>query len=118
MCCCLCVNHSSSRVFFSFLVKVVFNHETLPGQYRSFQDGKFFKDNKLLGEQETSISLGLYIDDFEVCNPSRKIYKMTAVYWVVLNIPAKFCSSLHSIQQFLERILMYNCLDMKSYSSD
>ena len=40
-----------------FLDKVVFSQETLTGQYRSFQDGQYFKDNKLLGEQETDISV-------------------------------------------------------------
>lgn len=84
-----------------FLDKVVFNREHLPGHYRSFQDGQYFKANKLLGEQETGISIGLYIDDFEVCNPlgtSRTIHKITAVYWVVLNLDAKFRSSLPLIQ--------------------
>lgn len=59
-----------------FLDKVVFNQDSLPGYYKSFQDGRYYKENKLLGEEEISISLGLYIDDFEVCNPfgtSRKI---------------------------------------------
>lgn len=84
-----------------FLDKAVFNQESLPGTYKSFQDGQYFKDNQLLGEQDIGITLGLYIDDFEVCNPlgtSRKIHKITAVYWVVLNLPAKYRSSLHSIQ--------------------
>lgn len=36
-----------------------------------------------------------------MCNPlgtSRKLYKITAVYWVVLNLPATFRSSVTSIQ--------------------
>lgn len=84
-----------------FLDKLVFIKVDKPGQYGSFQDGVYFKENKLFGVQETSISVGLYIDDFEVCNPlgtSRKIHKITAVYWVVLNLPAKFRSSLPLIQ--------------------
>lgn len=84
-----------------FSAKLVFNNENKPGKYRSFQDGQYFKENKLLGVQETSISIGLYIDDFEVCNPlgtSRKIHKITAVYWVLLNLPAKFRSTLPLIQ--------------------
>ena len=68
------------------LEKVVFSQEHLPGQYRSIQDGQYFKDNKLLGEQETSISIGLYIDDFEICNP--------------LGTSKKFTSSLLSIGLF------------------
>ncbi len=84
--------------------KVVFNEDCLPGQYRSFQDGQFYKLNTLLGGQGNCISLGVYVDDFEVCYPlgtSRKIHKITAVYWVVLNLPAKFCSTLPSIQHAL-----------------
>lgn len=45
--------------------------------------------------------MALYIDEFEICNPlgtSRKIHKVTAVYWVLLNLPAKLRSSLTSIQ--------------------
>lgn len=36
-----------------------------------------------------------------MCNPlntSRKIHKMVAVYWVLLNLPPKYRSNLHSIQ--------------------
>lgn len=75
-----------------FLDKVVFNQESLPGQYKSFQNGRYDKKNKLFGEEELSIALGLYRDDFEVCNPlgtSRKIHKITAVYWITLNLPSK-----------------------------
>lgn len=52
------------------------------------------------GEQELQIALGLYIDGFELCNTlgtSEKINKISVVYWVILNQPSKFRSSLHSI---------------------
>lgn len=42
----------------------------------------------------------LYIDDFEICNPlgtSRKKHKVTAVYWVLADIPATLRSTLCSI---------------------
>ncbi|XP_041863678.1 uncharacterized protein LOC121653945 [Melanotaenia boesemani] len=84
-----------------FSEKLVFNREDKPGHYWSFRDGRYFKANRLLGVEETSISIGLYIDDFEVCNPlgtSRKIHKITAIYWVVLNLPSKFRSTLPLIQ--------------------
>lgn len=84
-----------------FSENLVFYQEDKPGQYRSFRDGQYFKNNKLFGAQETCISIGLYIDEFEVCNPlgtSRKIHKITAVYWVVLNLPAKLRSTLPLIQ--------------------
>lgn len=38
------------------------------GNYSSFRDGEYFKENKILSE-EKGIALGLYIDDFEICNP-------------------------------------------------
>lgn len=61
----------------------------------------YFRENKLLGESDPVISIALYIDEFEVCNPlgnSRKIHKIVAIYWVILNLPAKFRSNRHSTQ--------------------
>ncbi|XP_036952445.1 uncharacterized protein LOC119018692 isoform X1 [Acanthopagrus latus] len=81
-----------------FLEKLVFSEESTPGIYKTFQDGSYFQQN--FGENELHIALGLYIDDFELCNPlgtSKKIHKITAVYWVILNLPSKFRSTLHSI---------------------
>lgn len=78
-----------------------FTGETTPGFFQSFRDGRYFQCNKLFGEEESSLALAFYTDDFEVCNPlgtSRKKHKITAVYWVPLNLPAKFRSSLSSIQ--------------------
>lgn len=46
------------------------------------------------------MSLILYIDDFEICNPlgtSRKKHKVTAVYWVLGNIPVQLRFTLTSI---------------------
>lgn len=66
-----------------FFDKIVFDEKNLSGNIKSFQDGKYYKDNKLLGQQNICIcSLALYIDDFEVCNPlgtCRKLQKITAV---------------------------------------
>lgn len=38
-------------------------------EYTSFADGHYFNENSLLASDEFKISLGLYIDDFEVVNP-------------------------------------------------
>ncbi|XP_028322152.1 uncharacterized protein LOC114475494 isoform X2 [Gouania willdenowi] len=68
--------------------------------YKSFHDGIHFKNNTLLSENNPAISLILYVDDFEVCNPlgtSRKKHKITAVYWVLANVPPLLRSSLTSI---------------------
>lgn len=48
------------------------NTGSKPGQYNSSFDGSYFKENPLLSGEEQSISLALYIDDFEVCNPLKK----------------------------------------------
>lgn len=66
-----------------FLDRIVFDRDPLPGLYKSFQDGKNYKENELLGHETHCISLALYTDDFEICNllgTSRKIHKITAVY--------------------------------------
>lgn len=100
----------------SFFEKLAFDKEISEG-YRSFRDGQYFKNNKLLGLQDTCISLALYIDDFEICNPlgtSRKIHKITAVYWVVLNLSARFRSTLHSIQL----ALLGKSVDVKQFGYD
>lgn len=51
--------------------------------------------------QETSFSIGLCIDNFKICSPlgtSRTIHKITAVYWILLNLPAGFRTTLPLIQ--------------------
>lgn len=76
------------------------NTESQPGHYKTSFDGSYFKENPLLSGEDQSISLGLYIDDFEVCNPlgtSRKKHKLCAIYWVIANVPVKYRSSLSSI---------------------
>lgn len=37
--------------------------------YRSYQDGEHYKSNSLLAVEELRISIKLYIDEFEICNP-------------------------------------------------
>lgn len=57
------------------------------------------KENKLLSE-ELGIALGLYIDDFEICNPlgtSKKKHKVCGIYWVIANLPIRLRSTLSSI---------------------
>lgn len=78
-----------------------FRQEHLAGVFRSFQDSYYFKQSNACTDTEKDITLALYIDEFEVCNPlgtSRKIHKIVGVYWIVLNLPAKFRASLTSIQ--------------------
>lgn len=68
--------------------------------YQSVRDGLHFKNNTLLSGDKLCISLGLYIDEFEICNPlgtSRKKHKVTAIYWVLADLPVKYRSALSSI---------------------
>lgn len=62
-------------------------------------DGEFFRNNKLLS-QDCAISINLYIDDFEICNPigtSRRKHKICALYWTLGNLSLGCQSSLSSI---------------------
>ncbi|RXN05340.1 hypothetical protein ROHU_033485 [Labeo rohita] len=96
-----CLESEASHSQKDLLDKIVFSGESTSGHFESFQDGSYFKENRLLGDKDLAISLGLYVDEFELCNPlgtSRKIHKIVAMYWMVLNLPSKYRSSLHSIQ--------------------
>lgn len=53
-----------------FLEKVVFSEESPPGFYKTFQDGDYFKQYELFGEQELFIALGV---QYILCNPIRHI---------------------------------------------
>lgn len=69
-------------------------------QYTSFRDGSHYKENTFLAGEELRLSLLLYSDDFEICNPlgtSRKKHKVTGVYWVLADIPSVLRSTLSSI---------------------
>lgn len=69
-------------------------------QYTSFHDGSHFKENSFLSGEELRLSILLYCDDFEICNPlgtSRKKHKVTGVYWVLADIPSVLRSTLSSI---------------------
>lgn len=46
-----------------FIENIVFSEESIPGFYKTFQDGSYFKQN--FGEQELHIAISLYIDNFE-----------------------------------------------------
>lgn len=39
------------------------------GQYKSCLDGDYFKRNPILSNEDVSLCITLYIDDFEICNP-------------------------------------------------
>lgn len=69
-------------------------------QYKSTRDGIYFKENIFFNEEDLKLSVSLYVDDFEVCNPlgtSRKTHKLCGVYWILNNLPSGSHSALSSI---------------------
>ncbi|RVE72780.1 hypothetical protein OJAV_G00041440 [Oryzias javanicus] len=87
----------------TILSKVVECHtdrHSVNGEYKCFQDGSHFKNNGFLSSEELILSLCVYIDDFEICNPlgtSRKKHKLCGVYWILGNLQSVSQSSLNSI---------------------
>lgn len=80
----------------------------------SFFDGTHFKDDEILSKDEQTLSLLLYVDDFEVCNPlgtSRKKHKITGVYWVLANLSPQFRATLTSIYL----AVLCKAVDVKKY---
>ena len=81
--------------------------------YRSFWDGLLVKRNAILSK-DCAISLILYVDDFEICNPlgtSRIKHKICALYWILGNLPPGCHSSLSSIHL----AALINSNDVKVY---
>lgn len=84
------------------LDKVLQHHSSRShaSQYKSFYDSLNRKQNELLSGEEFHIAIGLFIDDFEVCDPlatAKNEYKICGVYWVIVNLPFQYRSSLSSI---------------------
>lgn len=99
---CICSHCSyATEVETDVLDKAMSEKVHVPQEYRSYADGQYFTESPLLAKDEFTVALILYIDDFEVANPlgtSKLKHKMCAVYWVIANIPAKYQSTLSSIQ--------------------
>lgn len=60
----------------------------------------YYKNNPFLSGEDLRISLCLYIDNFEVCNPlgtSRKKHKLCAVYRILGSLPPGSSSTLSSV---------------------
>lgn len=86
-------------------------------EYRSPKDGWHFKKNCFLNDDELRISLCLYVDDFETCNPlgtSKKKHKLCGVYWILGNLPPGSHSSLSSIYL----AVLCKSDDVKTYGFD
>lgn len=66
--------------------------------YKLIRGGIYFKENCFFTEEDLKLSVSLYVDDFEVCNPldtSRKT--LCVVYWILNNLPPGSHSALSSI---------------------
>ena len=46
-------------------------------EYKSIFDGNLYKNNLFYSGEETRLSIILYVDDFEVCNPLGTLRKKT-----------------------------------------
>ena len=76
------------------------NGTTSSSFMKDIKDGNFCSSSLFLAEHPNALLFGLYCDDFEIVNAigvHRKIHKITAYYWTLLNIPILFCSKLQSI---------------------
>lgn len=86
-------------------------------ELRSPEDGVYFRSNAFLNSDELRLSLRLFVDDFETCNPlgtSRNKQKLCGIYWVLGNLPPGSHSSLSSI--FLT--VLCKSVDVKTYGFD
>ena len=76
------------------------NRTTSSSFMKDIKDGNFCSSSLFLAEHPNALLFGLYCDDFEIVNAigvHRKIHKITAYYWTLLNIPILFRSKLQSI---------------------
>jgi len=83
------------------LGEVVKHHVHREGVYTPYEDGSYYQSNELFHEHEISLKIGLYHDDWESVNPlgtAHKMHKISAFYWVLLNLPPVHRSALKVIQ--------------------
>lgn len=86
-------------------------------QYEYFCCGKVYIDSEFFQNNPSAIQVQLATDDFELADPlgaQATVYKMTAVYMRILNIPRKYQAKLHNIR------LVCLCLteDLKTRETD
>ena len=70
--------------------------------YSDVWDGKFVKRDALYIELNGAVlGFQIYMDDVELANPlgsKKRKYKVSVFYWILMNLPPRFRSSLRSIQ--------------------
>ena len=70
--------------------------------FKSFEDGRYFKENVLFQSNPNALQICLYHNDFNIVNPlgnKTEKYKVSAFYFVIGNFSAKFKSRLKDIHQ-------------------
>ena len=68
--------------------------------FKSFKDGRYFKENVLFQPNPNALQICLYHSDFNIVNPlgnKPEKYKVSAFYFVIGNFSAKFKSRLKDI---------------------
>ena len=81
-------------------VQQVFDNVNSCDLIYDFCDADYLRHHSLQSTSST-LNLCLYTDDFEIANPigvHRKKHKITAFYWLLLNIPPEYRSKLSAIQ--------------------
>ena len=77
-------------------------------------DGSFIQTSEICKQHPNTLIFGLYCDDFEIANPigvHRKVHKVTAFYWTLLNLPIQYRSKLAAIQL----LCIGKTMDLKTY---
>jgi len=72
-------------------------------EMHAVHEGAYFQSDDFFQRHPNALRFGLYTDDFEIVNPigsHRRIHKITAVYWTLLNIPVEHRSKLRVIQLY------------------
>lgn len=93
---------------------VLSRYSTITGSFQSVFDGTAYKQNNFFLGTDLKLSIILYVDDFEVCNPlgtSRKKHKITAVYWALANLP----SQIGSVTTSIHLGLLCKAVDLKQF---
>ena len=76
------------------------NNNNLGNKLKSFKDGTAYKENKLFSSDKNTLQICLYHDDFNIVNPlgnKTQKYKISAFYFVIGNLSAKFKSRLKDV---------------------
>lgn len=92
-------------------------HKCQENIYKYFCCGQVYKTDPFFRENPNAIQIQLAIDDVEICDPlssKSNLHKVSAVYFVIRNIPPKFNSKLNNISL----VCLCNVDDLKTKKTD